>query len=248
MDQSIYVVGSEQLHHFQVLKAILKKLQKPYAAGVYHLSYGMVDLPSGKMKSREGTVVDADDLIQEMIATAKEHTLNLGKIDGFSEKEANKLFEIIGLGALKYYLLKVDAQKRLLFNPQESIDFHGHTGPFIQYSYTRIQSLLRKGNNLKIEEIDFNNIKLEQTEKELIIQLEFFTKTLVDAAESYSPSIVANYVYTLAKIFNKFYAEIPVLNIEDKNTLTFRLTLAKKAGEIIEQAMNLLCIEVPNRM
>ena len=248
VDKSIYVVGDEQDYHFKVLKEILKKLEKPYAEGIYHMSYGMVDLPSGKMKSREGTVVDADDLLQQMIDTAKSRTEELGKIDELSDVEAEKLYSTLALGALKYYLLKVEPKKRMLFNPAESIDFQGNTGPFIQYTYARIAALTRKAKQLEIKETPSTDLELQQIEIELIEKLNQFDKKLEEAALNYSPSTIASYVYELAKLFNRFYAEIPVFTDSNKNTVAFRVQLVSKVGEMINYTMGLLGVNVPERM
>ncbi|MEY2794009.1 MAG: Arginine--tRNA ligase, partial [Bacteroidota bacterium] len=215
-NQSVYVVGNEQDYHFEVLFHILKKLNKPFSTGNYHLSYGMVDLPSGKMKSREGTVVDADDLMSEMIETAKERTLDLGKIDGFTEKESSELFHDLGLGALKYFLLKVDPKKRMLFNPEESIDFQGNTGPFIQYTHARICSIQRKAmeKGIQIQPIeDMETVEL--SEQELIYLLNEYRTKIDESAKNFAPSVIANYAYDLAKQFNKFYNELSILNEEE---------------------------------
>ncbi len=246
MDQSIYVVGDEQNYHFKVLQKTLEVMQKPYASGIYHLSYGMVDLPTGKMKSREGTTVDADDLVQEMLETAAKHTAELGKTEGFSEAEANELYQTIGLGALKYFILKVNPQKRMLFNPKESIDFLGHTGPFIQYSHARIQSILRKYTGDYAQNFNFES--LQSAEKELIQQLYRYPAAIVEAGRDYDPSVIANYAYQLAKIFNKFYNELPILNNEDEKVSAFRVSLAATTARIIRQAMKILGIDVPDRM
>ncbi len=246
MDRSIYVVGNEQEYHFKVLFLILKKLGKPWATGLFHLSYGMVDLPSGKMKSREGTVVDADDLIAEMIQSAKEQSEALGKITDFAEEEKQRLYTLIGMGALKYYLLKVDPKKRLLFDPNESIDLQGHTGPFIQYSYARIQSILRKAElaldaNTNISSVNAN-------EKECILLMLKYPSIIEEAANAYSPALLSNYLYELAKTFNKFYHDDPILKLEDADRLNFRLLICKNISEIISSGMSLLGIEVPERM
>ncbi|MNS50760.1 Arginine--tRNA ligase [compost metagenome] len=246
MDKSVYVVGNEQDYHFKVLFLILDKLGKSWAKGLFHLSYGMVDLPSGKMKSREGTVVDADDLVQEMIDTAAQHTEELGKVDDFSETEKTELFRQIGLGALKYHLLKVDPKKRIMFDPNESIDFQGHTGPFIQYSYARIRSVIRKS-----EGIEFTNViptVLTKDERELIQQLDKFPIIIADAAESYSPAIIANYLYEVAKGYNKFYHETPILKAEDEQLKKSRLGLSSLTADVLQKGMALLGIEVPERM
>ncbi|HWZ03490.1 MAG TPA: arginine--tRNA ligase, partial [Mucilaginibacter sp.] len=247
MDKSLYVVGNEQDYHFKVLFLILKKLGKTWAQGLYHLSYGMVDLPSGKMKSREGTVVDADDLMAEMEETAKEQALAKGKIDAFSEDEKLHLYHIIGMGALKYFLLKVDPKKRLLFDPNESVELEGHTGPFIQYTHARIKSVLKKAGTLeKSKAAAYQNLGGE--ERDLIVALTQFPEIIRQAAEAYSPALIANYVYELAKNYNKFYHENPILQAEDESTKQFRLQLSSASGKVISKAMKLLGIEVPERM
>ncbi len=246
MDESLYVVGNEQDYHFKVLFLILEKLGKSWAKGLYHLSYGMVDLPSGKMKSREGTVVDADDLIDEMVETAKSRTEELGKVDGFSEEEKKELYRMIGLGALKYFLLKVEPKKRLLFDPNESIDFQGHTGPFIQYTHARIRSIISKAG---IEKPEFNKVEtFTATERELIMALNKYPETLTAAARDYSPAQIANYIYELAKLYNKFYHEEPILKLDDEELKNFRLSLSGTTGSIIKRGMRLLGIDVPERM
>ena len=245
MDESIYVVGNEQDYHFKVLFLILEKLGKSWAKGLYHLSYGMVDLPSGKMKSREGTIVDADDLIAEMEQTAKEQTEALGKVENYSEEGKSELYHTIGMGALKYFLLKVDPKKRLLFDPNESVDFQGHTGPFIQYTHARIRSVLSRAEstNTRIE------IKsLDAEERDLIVTLNQFPETISQAAAGYSPAVIANYVYELAKAFNKFYHEKSILQAEDEMTKQFRLQLSAASAKVIKKSMKLLGIEVPERM
>lgn len=247
MDQSIYVVGNEQDYHFKVLFLILEKLGKPWAKGLHHLSYGMVDLPSGKMKSREGTVVDADDLIADMVSTAQNRTEELGKIDGFNEQEKNSLYEMIGLGALKYFLLKVEPKKRLLFDPNESIDFQGHTGPFIQYTHARIKSVLSKGAysaDLLLE----MPVQLQNAERDLIKEIAKFPEILVAAARDYSPSTIANYCYELAKLYNKFYHEVSILKAEEEMVKYFRLHLSAVTAKVIARGMALLGIAVPERM
>lgn len=246
MDKSIYVVGNEQDYHFKVLFTILKRLGKAGAGGLLHLSYGMVDLPSGKMKSREGTVVDADDLMDEMMQTAKEQTEAMGKVDGFSEADKQHLYYTIGMGALKYFLLKVDPKKRLLFDPNESVDFQGHTGPFIQYTHARIRSVLSRAeykvdNKTPISELD-------GVERDLIVTLTQFPDIIQQAAEGFSPAIIANYVYELAKTYNKFYHEKSILQAEDDASKQFRLQLSAASGKVINKAMALLGIEVPERM
>ncbi|TBH70608.1 arginine--tRNA ligase [Aquirufa antheringensis] len=244
-NQSVYVVGNEQDYHFEVLFHILKKLNKPFSQGNFHLSYGMVDLPSGKMKSREGTVVDADDLMAEMIQTAKDRTLELGKIDGFTEAESNELFHNLGLGALKYFLLKVEPKKRMLFNPEESIDFQGNTGPFIQYTHARICSILRKGGEITAVSTDS---ELAESEQELIYLLGEYKASIAQAAANFAPSVIANYAYDLAKTFNKFYNELSILSEENEVKRNIRLTLAELTGKTIQHATSLLGIVSPNRM
>ena len=244
MDKFVYVVGNEQDYHFKVLQLILKRLGKSYADGLYHLSYGMVDLPEGKMKSREGTVVDADELMDEVVATAKKQTEELGKTDGMSTKELTELYEVLGIGALKYYLLKVDAKKRMMYDPKESIDFQGNTAPFIQYTYTRIASLLRAA-----EKVDFKFPKvLNRVEKDLIKLISNYPNVIKSAANNYNPSEVSNAVYELAKTFNKFYHEHTILGEQDHNTRSFRITLSSMVGETIKHGFNLLGIQVPDRM
>ncbi len=242
----VYTVGNEQDYHFQVLFLILKKLGFDWAKNLFHLSYGMVDLPSGKMKSREGTVVDADDLMVEMTETAKKISEELGKLDGFSEKEKNELHKTIGLGALKYFILKVDPKKRILFDPESSVDFQGNTGPFIQYTYARIQSIIRKATFDYSEEI--NDLELHEKEKELIKQLALFPETLQQAALNYSPAIIANYTYDLVKEFNSFYQNVSILGEENHQKKIFRVQISKKVASIIKQAFSLLGIQVPERM
>jgi arginyl-tRNA synthetase len=245
MQQSIYVVGNEQDYHFKVLFLILEKLGKSWANGLYHLSYGMVDLPSGKMKSREGTVVDADDLIEEMKQTAKEKTEALGKVDNFEASEKEKLFEMIGMGALKYFLLKVEPKKRLLFDPNESIDFQGNTGPFIQYTHARIKSVLSKAEVME----DFKKPEtLKESELELIQLMSKYPETLESAAQTHNPAAIANYAYDLAKAYNKFYQTESILKIDDEDLKAFRLKLSKITASTLKKAMNLLGIEMPERM
>lgn len=246
VDQSIYVVGNEQDYHFKVLFLILDKLGKSWAKGLYHLSYGMVDLPSGKMKSREGTVVDADDLIHEMEQTAKEQTEALGKVDGFSEADKNELYHTIGMGALKYFLLKVDPKKRLLFDPNESVDFQGHTGPFIQYTHARIKSVLSRAEYMNNTRVTAS--LLADVERDLIVTLTQYPGTITQAAEGHNPGIIANYVYEVAKVYNKFYHEKSILQAEDKQTKQFRLQLSASAANVISHGMGLLGINVPERM
>ncbi len=248
-NQSVYVVGNEQDYHFEVLFHILKKLNKPFSTGNYHLSYGMVDLPSGKMKSREGTVVDADDLMSEMIQTAKERTLELGKIEGFSEEESAELFHNLGLGALKYFLLKVDPKKRMLFNPEESIDFQGNTGPFIQYTHARICSIQRKAVEKGIElKAVTGDESIESCEQELIYLLNEYENTIEDSAKNFAPSVIANYAYDVAKQFNKFYNELSILNEEEPKKKNFRLILADQTRKTLQHSISLLGIKAPERM
>lgn len=245
LDQLIYTVGNEQDYHFQVLFLILKKLGYNWASQLYHLSYGMVDLPSGKMKSREGTVVDADDLIQEMINTATEISGELGKLDGYSEEEKKKINQQIGLGALKYYILKVDPKKRILFDPKESIDFNGNTGPFVQYTFARIQSILRKADTHTIE---ITSYSLNQTEKKLILLLSSFPEIIQKSANTLNPSLIANYVYDVVKIFNYFYQNYSILNVKYESEKQIRLALSQWTGNVIESSLNLLGIDSPERM
>jgi len=242
----VYTVGNEQDYHFKVLFLILKKLGFDWAKNLFHLSYGMVDLPSGKMKSREGTVVDADDLIVEMTATAQEISQDLGKLEGYDESEKQSIYSTIGLGALKYFILKVDPKKRILFDPKESVDFHGNTGPFIQYTYARIQAILRKA--------DFDtsavvaDISLHGKEKELIKQLQLFPEVIQNAAHNHSPALIANYAYDLVKEFNSFYQNVSILGAENMEEKIFRVQLSKLVASTIKNAFNLLGINVPERM
>ncbi|WLD22898.1 arginine--tRNA ligase [Flavobacterium dauae] len=245
----VYTVGNEQDYHFKVLFLILKKLGYDWAEHLYHLSYGMVDLPSGKMKSREGTVVDADDLMNDMTVTAKEISEELGKLEGLSNEEKDSLHKMIGLGALKYYILKVDPKKRILFDPKESVDFAGNTGPFIQYTYARIQSILRKAD------FDFSAVisrgvekSLHEKEKELIKILAQFPEVIQQAAKTYSPALIANYTYDLVKEYNSFYQSVSILGETDENKKVFRVQLSAKVGQTIKNAFALLGINVPNRM
>jgi len=248
MDKSIYVVGNEQDYHFKVLFLILEKLGKSWAKGLYHLSYGMVDLPSGKMKSREGTVVDADDLIAEMVDTAKQKTEELGKTNDFAEAEKVELYDTIGLGALKYFLLKVEPKKRLLFDPAESIDFQGNTGPFIQYTHARIKSLLSRAS-YQFAQADYANIKLTSTELDMIMLLAKYPTEISNAAKAYSPAFIANYLYEVAKLFNKFYHEVPpIIKEEDAAVKQHRLNICKIAADVIKAGMTILGIKVPERM
>ncbi len=242
----VYTVGNEQDYHFKVLFLILQKLGFEWSKNLFHLSYGMVDLPSGKMKSREGTVVDADDLMQEMTETAQKIAEDLGKLDSYSPEEKAKLYKTIGLGALKYYILKVDPKKRILFDPEESVDFAGNTGPFIQYTYARIQSIIRKAN------FDFSNVSgiitLHEKEKELVKQLELFPEVIQNAAQNHSPALVANYTYDLVREYNSFYQAVSILGEEDLAKKIFRVQLSKKVAETIAAAFGLLGIDVPERM
>ena len=244
----VYTVGNEQDYHFKVLFLILKKLGFSWAAQLYHLSYGMVDLPSGKMKSREGTVVDADELMQEMTDTAKNISQELGKLDGYSDDEKIDLYRMIGLGALKYFILKVDPKKRILFDPKSSVDFQGNTGPFIQYTYARIQSILRKASFKYDEPVDIAGVYLHTKEKELIKQIELYPDIIQQAAKNFSPALIANYTYDLVKEFNSFYQNVSILGETDETKKTIRVQLASKVAEIIKSAFSLLGIDVPNRM
>ncbi|MDX6190039.1 arginine--tRNA ligase [Flavobacterium sp. Fl-318] len=243
----VYTVGNEQDYHFKVLFLILKKLGFDWASSLYHLSYGMVDLPSGKMKSREGTVVDADDLMQDMTDTAKQISEDLGKLDSYSDTEKAKLYKTIGLGALKYYILKVDPKKRILFNPEESVDFAGNTGPFIQYTYARIQSIIRKADfdyNVALDGVEV----LHEKEKELVKQIELFPEVIQNAAQNHSPALIANYTYDLVKEYNSFYQSVHILGEVDLTKKIFRVQLSQKVAEVIKSAFTLLGIEVPERM
>ena len=247
VNRMIYTVGNEQDYHFKVLFLILKKLGYKWAEGCYHLSYGMVELPEGKMKSREGTVVDADDLMKEMIDTARETTNELGKLDDFNAAEKESIIRNIGMGALKYFLLKVDPKKKMMFNPKESIDFNGNTGPFIQYTYARIQSILRKAGE-EVSGFGFRVSGFQMKEKELIKLIYEFPKVIDQAAKEYSPGVIANFVYEVVKEYNQFYHDITILKEENKDLRLFRLQLSKKIAEVIQQSMSLLGIEVPERM
>ncbi len=249
-DEAIYVVGNEQNYHFQVLKIILGKLGFSWSEYLHHLSYGMVELPEGKMKSREGTVVDADDLLDEMISTAEKMSSELGKLEEYSDTEKKQIIETIGLGALKYFILKVDPKKTMTFDPKESIDFNGNTGPFIQYTFARIQSILRKANDKGMELPTELNSKIKISDKELqLIKLIYnYPEVLKEAANDYSPAQNANYIYDLAKEFNQFYHDHPILGEDDKSISEFRLYLSKQVGKIIKSAMGLLGITVPDRM
>ena len=248
LNKLIYVVGDEQIHHFKVLFAILKKMGYEWADSCFHLSYGMVELPSGKMKSREGTVVDADDIMAEMTTTAKKLSEELGKTDELNDSEKEQLYELIGLGALKYFLVKVDPGKKMLFNPEESIDFNGHTGPFIQYAYTRIQSLLGKADKELLESTGHTNYNPGPKEMDLIKQLHDFPGIVKEAGNSLSPALLANYIYELAREFNNFYQTVPVLKDNDSHAVSFRLCLSEVTGKVINTGMDLLGIELPLRM
>ena len=244
----VYTVGNEQDYHFKVLFLILKKLGYSWASHLYHLSYGMVDLPSGKMKSREGTVVDADDLMEEMTNTAKSISQELGKLEGYSEDEKSELYRIVGMGALKYFILKVDPKKRILFDPKASVDFQGNTGPFIQYTYARIQSILRKATFDFHQEVDLEDLILHPKEKELIKQLELFPEIIEQSAVNYSPAIIANYTYDLVKEFNSFYQNVSILGESVETKKIIRVQLAHKVANVIKSAFGLLGIQVPDRM
>ena len=242
----VYTVGNEQDYHFQVLFLILKKLGFDWAKNLFHLSYGMVDLPSGKMKSREGTVVDADDLMQDMTDTAEEISNELGKLDGYSENDKQDLYKTIGLGALKYYILKVDPKKRILFDPKESVDFQGNTGPFIQYTYARIQAILRKADFKYSEPI--TTISLHEKERDLIKHIELFPEVIQNAATNHSPALIANYIYDLVKGFNSFYQNVSILGADSENEKVFRVQLSQSVARIIKNGFGLLGIRVPERM
>ncbi len=249
IDKMIYVVGNEQNYHFQVLAVLLDKLGFKWGKDLYHFSYGMVELPSGKMKSREGTVVDADDLMEEMIQVARDMSAELGKLDSLTQEEAEDTFRMIALGALKYFILKVDPRKNMMFNPKESIDFNGNTGPFIQYTYARIRSIFRKATemNLKVEN-DLKPDKISVKEKELIKKLSLFPSTVQEAGENYSPAIIANYCYDLAKEYNQFYHDHSILSEPDPGCMNLRLILSDTVGEVVKKGMNMLGIEMPERM
>ena len=240
----IYTVGNEQDYHFKVLFLILQKLGYTWAKNLYPLSYGMGELPNGKMKSREGTVVDADDLMEEMVQVAQELSQELGKLEGYSDQQKEQLYRVIGLGALKYYILKVDPKKKIAFNPQESIDFQGNTGPFIQYTYARIQSILRRAETCQLPK----SVSLHPKEKELIKLLSLFPEVVQNAADTYSPALIANYVYDLVKEFNSFYQNVSILGEEDTDKRSLRVHLSRKVGEVIAIGFDLLGIEVPERM
>ncbi|HVZ97330.1 MAG TPA: arginine--tRNA ligase [Chitinophagaceae bacterium] len=263
LDESIYVIGDEQIYHMKVLKEICKKLGMPFYDKIFHLSYGMVELTTGKMKSREGTVVDADDLVDEMIDTAKHHTETLGKVNDFTGDELRQLYETLGLGAMKFYLLRVDPKKRMVFNPRESIDFHGFTGPFVQYTYARIQSILRKFGDASsmvnrqwsivngqspVVNPETEREKLLPLERQLIISLEKFDNAVVQAAEELNPSVIANYVFQLAQTYNSFYTEHSVANAENEVKKNLRIGLSVMTANVIKSSLHLLGIQVPERM
>jgi len=243
----VYTVGNEQDYHFKVLFLILKKLGFDWADSLYHLSYGMVELPSGKMKSREGTVVDADDLMAEMTTTAQTISEELGKLDGYNDEEKAALYKTIGLGALKYYMLKVDPKKQMLFNPEESVDFNGNTGPFIQYTFARIQSILRKAD-FDYTNVVSSEVEIHEKEKELIKQLQLFPEVIQNAAAQHSPALIANYTYDLVKEFNSFYQQVSILGEVNHDKKVFRVQLAQSVGNTIKNAFSLLGINVPERM
>jgi len=247
LDELIYVVGNEQNYHFQVLKLILKKLGFNWADSIYHLSYGMVELPQGKMKSREGTVVDADDLIDDMIATAKETSLELGKLENMPEEEQNQLFEMIGLGALKYFIIKVDPKKTMLFDPKESIDFNGNTGPFIQYTHARIKSILRKSKEIGIIS-SLDNAVFNDKEIEIIKLINMFPDKILEGGKEHSPAIIANYAYELAKEFNQYYHEVSILKEENSDIRSQRIVLIDVIAKVLSKAMHILGINLPERM
>ena len=244
MNRFVYVVGNEQDYHFKVLKLILQKLGRPYANGLYHLSYGMVDLPEGKMKSREGTVVDADDLMNEVVEAAKSQTEELGKTEDMNDDELVKLYETLGIGALKYYLLKVDAKKRMLFNPSESIQLQGDTAPFVQYAYTRIASLLRASDNFSFRQ----PTELNDEEHQLIVLLNRYPMVVNSAGKNYNPSELTGILYDLAKAFNKFYHEHSILGAKEENTKNFRMSLSECVGRHLKHGFGLLGIDMPERM
>ena len=245
-DESIYVIADEQNYHMKVLKLILKKMDMPYADGIFHLSYGLVELPSGRMKTREGTVVDADDILSEMVSISAQHTQELGKVKDFTEEELKDLYDIIGLGALKFYILRVDPKKRMVFNPEESIDFHGFTGPFIQYTHARIKSILRREKAIDNGELAIGS--LLKLEKDLLLLLEQYPTIVKEAADEYNPSVIAVYIYNIAKTYNSFYTEHSVLNAETEEKKSLRLKLCDLTATVIANGMSLLGIRVPERM
>ncbi|MDJ1499233.1 arginine--tRNA ligase [Xanthocytophaga agilis] len=247
MDKSVYVVGNEQDYHFKVLFSILQKLGRPYAEGLYHLSYGMVDLPSGKMKSREGTVVDADDLMNEMVETAEERSKDLSKVEEFPEEERTQLFNMVGIGALKYFLLKVDPVKRMLFNPDKSIDLHGNTATFIQYTHARISTIVRKSQEFTLVDVP-TFYTLHEAETDLVILLGEFPNVIKDAGNKYAPSTIANYCYEMAKSYNRFFDLCSIFKADTPEQMSFRVALSAEVGKVIKKGMNLLGIQVPDRM
>ncbi|MDX1285431.1 MAG: arginine--tRNA ligase, partial [Draconibacterium sp.] len=249
IDQMVYVVGNEQNYHFQVLAILLDKLGYSWGKDLYHFSYGMVELPSGKMKSREGTVVDADDLMEEMIKVARDMSKELGKLESLTGKEAEDTFRMIALGALKYFMLKVDPRKNMMFNPEESIDFNGNTGPFVQYTYARIKSVLRKAADQNLEiSADLSVDSISNKEKELLKRVSLFPAAVQEAGDNFSPAIIANYCYDLVKEFNQFYHDHSILGEENEDKKNFRLMLASAVGQVVQNGMSLLGIEMPERM
>ena len=248
-DESFYVIADEQNYHMKVLQLILKKLGKPYADGIHHLSYGMVELPSGRMKSREGTVVDADDLIDEMVEVARQKTEELGKVKDFEKEELGELYDTIALGALKFFLLRVDPKKKMIFNPEESIDFHGFTGPFVQYTYARIRSVLRKAAEAGIDHHRDDAVPgISLLEKDLIVALEQFPVMVIQAGEEQDPSLLAIYAYNLARTFNSFYTIHSVMNAESEEKKSLRLKMCEMTANVIRSSMQMLGIRVPERM
>ncbi len=249
MDKMVYVVANEQDYHFKVLKLALQKLGKKWADGIYHLSYALVESPTGRFKSREGKTADADDMIAEVLRIAEAQTKSLGKIDEFSSEEAKKLYSTIGLGALKFFILRVNPYKKIIFNPEESIDFHGHTGPFIQYTHARIRAILRKAASQNISgDVSTAGISLHALERDLILQLNEFPNVVRTAAEKFDPSEIANFVYKLAQSYNKFYAELPVLAAEKEQDKLLRIQLSSQVARLLKQGMKLLGIDVPEKM
>ncbi len=246
IDENIYVIGDEQNYHMKVLKLICQKLGLPNADNIYHLSYGMVELPTGKMKSREGTVVDADDMVEEMVNTAEKHTVELGKVEGFEQQELDDLYRTIGMGAMKFYLLRVEPKKKMIFNPEESIDFHGFTGPFIQYTYARIRSILRKAGNIEAPSVSGSSLLTQ--ERQLAVVLEQFPSVIKQAGADFNPAHVANYVFHLAKTFNSFYSDLSVLNAETPEKKQLRIQLSVITAQVLKNGMRLLGIAVPERM
>jgi arginyl-tRNA synthetase len=247
MDRMIYVVANEQDYHFKVLKLALQKLGKNWADGIYHLSYALVESPTGRFKSREGKTADADDIIAEVLRIAEEKTSELGKIEDFSPEEAKSLYKIIGLGALKFFILRVNPYKKIIFNPEESIDFHGHTGPFVQYTHARISAVIRKAGGFKAETVS-PKLSLADVEREIIIQLCEYENVIKSAADKYDPSEIANYAYNLARLYNKFYHELPILTAPTPEEISFRLLLSQQTALIIRKALKLLGIEAPEKM